>query len=398
MLNGLEVLYASKDLASKWGRCALLCNQASVDKYFNPSWQLMSQILGQKLVCLFGPQHGIESTVQDNMIETNHSIHPVLNIPIYSLYSSTREPTAEMLQDVDTIIVDLQHVGTRVYTYKYTLSACLRAARKLNKKVVVLDRPNPLGGILVEGNVLDLALQSFVGEFAIPIRHALTIGEIALFFNQFINADLEIIKMQDWIPSSIWSDLQRHWLLTSPNLSCIDSVYLYPGMVLFEGTNISEGRGTTLPFQFIGAPFVKPKNVYNIIDIVNKYLSNSQGYYLRVAQFQPWYQKWAGQICNGVQVHVIDAHVLSSYYLGLVLLRAFIELILDQGFEWKQPPYEYNFDILPIKLISGIKNFDNIIMDSSFDLKHSLWSLGIEDYIYNAKSILLYKRQLRHNL
>ena len=239
---GIERLASKPQLANHWGRCGLLCNQASMTANYVPSWQIVQRVAN--LSCLFSPQHGFDSTVQDNMIESPHTIHRSTDLPIYSLYSESRQPTAEMLEPLDTLVVDLQIVGCRVYTFKYTIAALLRAAHTYDKRIVVLDRPNPLGGVVVEGRVLDPEVRSFVGEFPIPIRHGLTVAEIAQLFNRDIGAQLEVITMNNWQPAQLWSDLNRPWILTSPNMPSCETALVFVGTVLFEGTNFSEGRGT----------------------------------------------------------------------------------------------------------------------------------------------------------
>lgn len=389
MKLGIEVLAASPAAAQAWGRCALLCNQASVTQNFKSSWDLLRDLLGSRLVAFFGPQHGFHATVQDNMIETGHAAGP-FGLPVYSLYSETREPKAEMLKDVDTIVIDLQIVGCRVYTFKYTVAGCLRIAKKLGKKVVVLDRPNPLGGEAVEGRVLDMGAKSFVGEYPIPLRHGLTVAESARFFNADIGADLEIVGMEGWNPAAYWSEYFKHWILTSPNLPTIDPVYTYPATVMLEGTNLSEGRGTGLPFQFTGAPYIKDGAQYaaRVLDYYH-----SPGFFLRPAEFQPTSQKWAGEVCRGFEIHVLDPHQLHTFPLGLAIMRAAMDLA-PQGFAWKQPPYEYDYVNLPINLILGhLKAHEH--MTTNFRLSDSFWVEGLAEYKKKAEKILLYKRDLQ---
>lgn len=203
MLTGLEVLLAKPQTGQAWGRCGLVCNQASVTMDFKPAWTTLRESLGNRLVALFGPQHGFYGTAQDNMIETAHEQRGEFNLPVYSLYSETREPTAEMLEGLDTIIIDLQITGCRIYTWKATIAACMRAAAKHGKRVVVLDRPNPVGGEVLEGRVLELDATSFVGEFPVPMRHGMTAGEAARFFNKSIHAELEVVKLEGWNPGSM---------------------------------------------------------------------------------------------------------------------------------------------------------------------------------------------------
>ena len=238
----------------------LVCNQASVDHNYQHAADLLHEHPEVNLRALFGPQHGIRGDVQDNMVETEHGIDRKTGLPVYSLYSETREPTEAMLRDIDIIVFDMQDVGCRIYTFVYTLANCMRAARKWGKKVVVCDRPNPISGGGVAGNVLEPEYASFVGQFAIPTRHGMTVAELARMFNDHFNLDseIEVVPMDGW-QRKFWHDeTNAPWVLPSPNIPTIDSATVFPGTVHFEGTQISEGRGTTRPFELIGAPYIDP--------------------------------------------------------------------------------------------------------------------------------------------
>ncbi len=389
MKLGLEVLLENPAISDGWGRCALLCNQASTTQSLESSWDVLHKILGDRLKVFFGPQHGFHATVQDNMIETDHQLIGPFERPVYSLYSQVREPEDYMLKEVDSIIIDIQIVGCRVYTFKYTIAGILRAAKRLSKKVVVLDRPNPLGGVAVEGRVLDLDAKSFVGEYEIPLRHGLTVAESALFFNKEIGADLDIIEMKGWDPHTYWDDNFKQWTLTSPNLPTITSFYVYPATVMLEGTNLSEGRGTGLPFQFFGAPYIKDSKAF--VDRIQMYHQDS-GFHLRPTEFQPTSQKWSGHVCRGAQIHVLNPKYLKTYKLGLAIMRAAYDLA-PKDFSWKGPGYEYDFKNLPIDLILGKIGAGPKIIDN-LDLSDSYWSQGIESYIEKTKEILIYQRNL----
>lgn len=387
MKLGIEVLADNPEKSGQWGRCALLCNQASTDQRYQAAWDILHSILGKRLTAFFGPQHGFHATVQDNMIETGHSHAGPYGIPVYSLYSETREPLPEMLRDVDTIIIDLQIVGCRVYTFKYTIAGCLRAAKKLGKRVVVLDRPNPVGGMQIEGRILNSAARSFVGEFPLPLRHGLSAGESALFFNREIGAELDVIRMEGWDPSTYWEDNFDYWILTSPNLPTPSSVYAYPATVMLEGTNISEGRGTGLPFQFVGAPYIKDGTKYakRVLDY-----HKSSAFHLRPAEFQPTSQKWAGEICRGFQIHLNNPKRLETFSLGLSIIKAAIDLAPEE-FAWKQPPYEYDYHNLPINLILGHLEADRHLM-RQFSCEDPFWSEGLAAYKEAVAGYLLYPR------
>jgi len=393
---GLENLLAHPSLAARWGRLGLLCNQASVTLDWTAAWEALPRAFPGRFTTLFGPQHGFFGTVQDNMIETAHAVHPGSGLPLYSLYSETREPTPAMLANVDTLLIDLQIVGCRIYTWKSTIAGCLRAARKLGLRVVVLDRPNPIGGEVIEGRVLDDDAHSFVGEFPIPMRHGLTAGEAAKLFNADIGAELEVVPLIDWNSASYWHQLGRPWVITSPNLPTFDPVVVYPGTVMFEGTNVSEGRGTGLPFQFVGAPWAhETAKLRNRVVELARGTDALSGVWLREAAFEPTSQKWRGQTCHGLQIHVTDPERVRSFGLSVALIRAFADASDGRAdaFQWKSPPYEYDFTTLPIKLIFGSHAADKKWLDPQFSLQDPFWNAGHRAYIERIQDILLYPRR-----
>jgi len=385
---GLEVLLSKPSLAKDWGTCGLLCNQASVSRNFKHSIQLLQELLGKRIAMLLGPQHGLVATVQDNMIESKHE-QSQTGIPIYSLYSETREPTKEMLEGIDTILIDLQIVGCRVYTFKATIRACLEAAKKYGKKVVILDRPNPLGGTHVEGRNLDAGCRSFVGPDEMPMRHGLTVAESAKLFNREISADLEVVPLLGWKAWEHWGKTRRPWVLTSPNLSNWDAVSLYPGLVMMEGTNISEGRGTTLPFQLIGAPYITEPE--RLVKRINSYgRSVTSGVFLRATQFLPSYGKWAHSVCFGFQIHVMDHELVKSFALAIAIVNA-IKEEYPKGFAWREPPYEYEYKRKPMALILGSENFQSHFDD--FKLSDPFWNEGVDDFLKKSTPYLIYNRE-----
>lgn len=353
--TGLDNIARNPRLSSEWGNCGLVSNQASVGTDFAPAWKVLHAILDKRLVSLFGPQHGFESTVQENMLETGHATHVPTGLPVFSLYSETREPRVDMLKNLDTIVIDLPVIGCRIYTYKYTVAACLRAAKKHGKRVVVLDRPNPLGGVILEGRVLEPETRSFVGEFPIPMRHGLSMGEVALLFNKDIGAPLEVVKMDGWKPEEMWLAGGRPWVLTSPNIPTVETTYVFPGMVLLEGVNLSEGRGTCLPFLLIGSPYIKDATAFThqVASLCGKQF---EGVHLRSTQFMPAFHKWKDEVCNGFQIHVTDPAAVRSFALGLAVIRAAIETS-PGWFAWRQPPYEYEYIKPPALTLSGSMEF-----------------------------------------
>lgn len=327
----------------------LLCNQASVDRNFRHAAELLHARYPNRMKKLFSPQHGLWSTQQDNMIPTDHGTHPRLGLPIYSLYSDTRRPSQQMLEGLDLLVVDLQDVGTRVYTWIWTIALCLEACAQKGIPMLVLDRPNPLGGELAEGPCLDLRYRSFVGMAPIPMRHGLTLGELTRCVNEQlgIGADVHVQPMHGWSRSMLWADTGRAFVPPSPNLPRQEGVAVYPGQVLLEGTNLSEGRGTTSPFEQWGAPFVDP---YQLLAMLAP--RNLDGVALRPVEFEPTFHKFAGATCRGLWLHVTDARAFRPYRTTLALLRAVQELWPAES-AWRQPPYEYESEKMPIDILCG---------------------------------------------
>ena len=330
---GSDRLLASSALQGR--RVGVVCNPASVDAELR---NIVDRVLGLKettLAAIFGPQHGFRSDVQENMIETGHTRDDDRRVPIYSLYSETREPTAEMLAGLDLLVVDLQDVGTRIYTYIYTMANCLRAARRHGVKVVVCDRPNPIGGAAVEGPMLVRGYESFVGLFPIPMRHGMTIGELARLFNEEfdIGADLEVVAMDGWRREMYFDDTNVPWVLPSPNLPTLDSAIVYPGTVLFEGTNVSEGRGTTRPFELLGAPWIHAETFAESLNRLGL-----PGVKFRPTVIEPTFHKHAHAPCGGCQIHVLDRRAFRPVETGVALLTAF-RACGPGRFAWREPPY-----------------------------------------------------------
>jgi uncharacterized protein YbbC (DUF1343 family) len=384
---GLEQLMAAPPAYMKDVRLGLLCNNASVDSRLIHTRRRLSETFPGRLTALYSPQHGLFAEKQDNMIESDHRKDPLLGIPVYSLYSQTRIPTREMFDPIDLLLVDLQDVGTRVYTFIYTLSYCMEAAKRYGKKVVILDRPNPIGGAAVEGNCLTDPMRSFVGRYPIPMRHGMTIGELAQLFNGAydIDCDLDVIPMQGWHRRMLAGETGLAWIAPSPNLPTPVSALTYPGQVIWEGTNVSEGRGTTQPFELMGAPYIDP---YRLLDVVDA--QSMAGAFLRVVEFEPTANKWQGEICRGFQIHVTDPTAFKPYRAGLALLQAIIKCHSD-SFRWKAPPYEYEYERRPIDLILGDQHLREQLaaMVPVGDLE-SGWQEGLKAFQHKRQPCLLY--------
>jgi uncharacterized protein YbbC (DUF1343 family) len=346
---GVERLLSEHRPLLSGRRTALVSNPASIDSRYRHSADLLSAEPDVTVVALFGPQHGFRSDLQDNMIETPHGHDEQRRVPIYSLYSETREPTADMLRDVDVLLVDLQDVGTRVYTYIYTLANCMRAAARHGVRVIVCDRPNPIGGTAVEGATLDPAYTSFVGQFPIPLRHGMTIGELARLFNEefSIGAAVDVIPLAGWRRDMYYDETGLPWVIPSPNLPTLDSAIVYPGAVLFEGTMLSEGRGTTRPFELIGAPWIDGERLAAAMNA-----RHFPGVHFRPAFFEPTFQKHAKQTCGGCQLHVTDRAAFQPVRVAVELIAEF-RRENPNAFAWRPPPYEYEHDKWPIDILYG---------------------------------------------
>jgi uncharacterized protein YbbC (DUF1343 family) len=344
---GSHVLLSSGRLAGK--RVGVVCNHASIDRGFLHIVDRLAAANDLTLAAIFGPQHGFRSDVQDNMIETPHVNDPGRRVPIYSLYSETREPTAEMLNGLDVLLIDLQDVGARIYTYIYTMANCLRACARHRIPVVVCDRPNPIGGVDIEGARLESGFESFVGQFPIPMRHGMTIGELARFFNEVfsIGAQLDVVAMEGWRRDMYADQTGLPWVMPSPNMPTLDTAIVYPGTVLFEGIMLSEGRGTTRPFELVGAPWIEAERFARDMNRLGL-----TGVHFRPAVFEPTFQKYAKHTCGGCQIHVTARHLFKPVLAGVALAGMFRQTDPSK-FAWRQPPYEYEHDKMPIDILAG---------------------------------------------
>ena len=368
-------------------RIGVVCNPASIDCELGHIADRLAVHAGARVTAIFGPQHGFRSDVQENMIETGHARDVLRRVPVYSLYSETREPTAEMLREVDVLVVDLQDVGTRIYTYIYTMANCLVAARKHGIKVIVCDRPNPIGGDAVEGPMLVRGFESFVGLFPIPMRHGMTIGELARLFNDAfgISANLDVIPMEGWSRGMYFDATGIPFVLPSPNIPTLDSAIVYPGTVLFEGTNVSEGRGTTKPFELLGAPWVDAERFADGMNAIGL-----PGVRFRAAVIEPTFHKHANTSCGGCQIHVLDRETFRPVEAGVALLAAFRAADPDR-FQWRNPPYEYEHTKLPIDILAGSAELREQIERGvpAREISAS-WETPVDAFIKTRERYLLY--------
>ncbi len=386
---GLEVLMEDpQPILGK--RVGLVTNQSAVTRDLRHSVRLLHAGRGWRLTTLFGPEHGIWGEAQD-MAHVEDTRDPITGLPVHSLYGSSREkliPGQEALADLDALIIDLQDIGSRYYTFIYTMALCMQAAAPLGIQVIVLDRPNPIDGIHLEGNIREEKYSSFVGMFPLPTRHGMTPGELALYFNRRfeLGCDLVVIPMRGWRRSMWWGDTELPWVIPSPNMPTVFTATVYPGMCLIEGTNLSEGRGTTHPFEFFGAPWIDP---FRLADQLNHL--ELPGVRFRPHYFLPMFQKHAGKVCGGVELHVTDRAVFEPYRTGLYCIRE-ARLHDPEQFDWRQEPYEFEADRLAIDLLAGTDRFRRIVEEGR-DLEEWFadWEEPLREFARIRQEFLLYE-------
>ena len=346
--TGLETLVHRRAALLRGRRFGLLAHQASVDGRLAHAAQLLSGLGGAKLVRLLAPEHGFWGAPQDHA-HVRSTRDPSTGLPVWSLYGNQRAPTPAMLRGLDALVVDLQDIGARYYTFSWTMILAMRACARAGVDVIVLDRPNPLGGQRVEGNVPDPAFASFVGLHPLPARHGLTIGEVARYVNaeHAIGCRLTVVPMRGWRRAMLWEDTGLPWVPPSPNMPTPDTARVYPGGCLIEGTNLSEGRGTTRPFEWVGAPYLDAHAYAAALARLAL-----PGAHFRPARFVPTFHKWAGRTCDGVQIHVTDRDRFKPFLTTLALI-AVARRAAPKAFAWKRPPYEFELRRLPIDILLG---------------------------------------------
>lgn len=356
---GLDCFIEDIPAPLKGKKMGVVCHAASINRSYSHIVEILAKHPDCRLSAVFGPQHGIYGQTQDNMVEWEGSVDPVLGIPVFSLYGKVRKPASFMLEGLDALIFDVQDVGARPYTYIWTLKLCMEACVEKGLPIWVLDRPNPIGAVPVDGPLLSTQFFSFVGGAQIPLCHRLTMGELALVLQKsyFPDLQLNVVWMENWWRNSLWSQTGLPWVLPSPNMPTVDTAVVYPGMVLIEATNMSEGRGTTRPFEIFGAPYI---NITRFKKCLYDY--QLSGCVFREHGFIPTFQKWQGHYCNGMQVHVTNA---SNYYPVITTAAIFASAINSSGgeFQFKNPPYEYETEKMPFDILSGDSSLRNALIN-----------------------------------
>ena len=384
--SGLEVLLDRHLPWLRGRRLGLLAHQASVTHDLAHAAPLLTGLRGVRLARLFAPEHGLWGAAQDHAPIAS-TRDQVTGLEVWSLYGEQRAPTPQMLAGLDALVVDLQDVGARYYTFVWTLALAMRECARAGVRVIVLDRPNPLGGDRVEGNLPDPAFASFVGLYPLPARHGFTLGELARRFvlEEGIRCDLTVAPMRGWRRAMLWEDTGLPWVPPSPNMPTPDTARVYPGGCLIEGTNLSEGRGTTRPFEWVGAPYLDGHRYAEALDAMSL-----PGVRFRPARFVPTFHKWAGEVCGGVQIHVTDRRRFRPFRTGVAAISV-ARRLAPAEFRWKEPPYEFEHARLPIDILFGTDRIRTQI-EGGADLAviEATWRTALPLYTRRRRAFMIY--------
>lgn len=350
--TGLDRLVQEQFQSLHGKNVGLVCNQASVAHDFRHIIDLflpLHQVGKLRLQAIFGPQHGLFGHTQDNMIEWEASDVGGSDIPIYSLYGEHREPTPEMLYGLDILVIDLQDVGARYYTFIWTVALCIKACERLGIPILLLDRPNPIGGLQVEGTLLDPEFASFVGLYPLTTRHGMTVAEIGHYLQTsfFPKATVSSVLMTGWSRADYFDNTDAPWAIPSPNMPIVETAVVYPGGCLLEATNLSEGRGTTRPFEIFGAPYLNGRAYCDALNALKL-----PGAWFRALQFEPTFNKHAKKMCEGAFLHVTDRNAFQPVLTYVAIIQEAIRQS-NGAFAWSPPPYEYEAIKLPIDILDG---------------------------------------------
>ncbi len=389
--TGLDRLLAEPNNYLKGKRIGLVVNHTSVTKDGTPSFIHFHRHPDFQLVKLFAPEHGLYGVDQD-MAEVEHGAEPATGTPIVSLYGKDHDsltPDAGLIKDIDTLVFDIQDIGSRYYTFIYTLANCMQTCKQAGIPIVVCDRPNPINGVHVEGNLVREGWHSFVGQYPLPNRHGMTVGELANLFNDHfdIGCDLTVVPMEGWERKMWYDETGLMWVSPSPNMPTLSTALVYPGMCLIEGTQLSEGRGTTLPFELCGAPGI---DAHALAEALTP--QNLPGVLFHPQYFKPMFHKYAGEICGGVQLHVTDRNSFKPLVTGISLIRT-IARRFPEIFKWRTEPYEFVSDRPAIDLLYGHPEFRETLLPRQRDwieIKDS-WRMDQENFEAVRKNFLLYK-------
>lgn len=388
MLTGLEIISLNLPEEFKGKRIGVLCHAPSITRDFRHITEIINDSHECTLAAILGPQHGIFGETQDNMIEWDSHKHPYYRVPVFSLYGLHRKPTPDMLNNFDILLIDLQDVGARLYTYIWTIKLCIEACLDAGKPIWVLDRPNPISKLPFDGPVLKEEFFTFVGGASIPLCHRMTIGEMALWVKEkyYPKADLHIVWMDGWQRDSFYTQTRLPWVLPSPNMPTLQTAIVYPGTVLIEALNLSEARGTTIPFELFGAPYINAEKLKKNLDS-----RHIPGCAFRIHNFIPTFNKYAGQLCRGLQIHVVHSCKFAPVSTALEIFDAIIETSPPNSLQFNTPPYEYEEHLMPFDILSGDEKM-RLTLENRLPLKQEKerWREEIEEFKKQLRSIKAY--------
>ncbi len=387
--SGLDMLIKELPAELVGKRVGVLCHAPSIDRNYNHIIDILASSSLCKLSAIFGPQHGVSGQTQDNMIEWQSFRHPIYQVPVYSLYGEHRKPTPEMLENLDALILDVQDVGTRVYTYAWTVKYCMEAAMEKGIPVVVLDRPNPIAHLGVDGAVLKKEFFTFVGLAEIPLCHSLTMGELALFMQKkyLPNCDLKVVKMSNYHHQMRYQECGLPWVPPSPNMPTERTAVVYPGAVLIEALNLSEARGTTTPFELFGATYIDAQKLKLELDS-----RDIAGCKFRIHNYIPTFHKFAKQECEGIFLHVTDESKFRPVRCFAEIFEAIIKTSrYEDALQFLEPPYEYEYHLKPFDILSGDSGLrESLKAKESLAEEFAKWDNELDKFVEEAKPIRLY--------
>jgi len=388
VITGLEQIFMNFPKKLKGRKVGILCHAPSINSDYVHIADLFSDHRECRLASLFGPQHGLYGQTQDNMIEWEGGVHPYYNVPLHSLYGRNRKPTPGMLEDIDAFIIDLQDVGARLYTYAWTMKLCMEACTEKGIPLWILDRPNPVSALPVDGPVLKEEFFSFVGGASIPMCHRMTMGEIALWLKEkyYSHCELNVVWMKGWRRDTLFNETRLPWVLPSPNMPTLQTAIVYPGTVLIEGLNLSEGRGTTIPFELFGSPFIDPVKL--TAELEKRKIA---GCIFRKHDFIPTFNKYTGQLCHGIQIHVTDHKKFFPVSAALEIFDAIIRTSRPGSLKFNEPPYEYEEKLMPFDILSGDSGMRSVLLNrEDINIEKQRWRDENEEFLKEFRHISAY--------
>jgi uncharacterized protein YbbC (DUF1343 family) len=381
VITGLETVIKKLPVLINNKRVGILCHAPSITRDFTHITEVFFQRTDCRLSAVFGPQHGIHGQTQDNMIEWSSQNHARFNIPLYSLYGEHRKPTPEMLSKIDVLLIDLQDIGARLYTYIWTVKLCMEACTEASIPIMILDRPNPIGRLPYDGPVLKKEYFTFVGGASIPLCHRMTIGEMALWIKEkyYPGCDLNIVWMKNWKRSFLYSETGLPWVLPSPNMPTEKTAVIYPGTVLIEALNLSEGRGTTIPFELFGAPFIDSVKLKKNLDS-----RKINGCAFRVHDFVPTFHKFKDETCHGIQIHITDLKIFRPVVTAFEIFDAIIQTSPADSLTFNPPPYEYEYKLIPFDILAGDSGIRETLINNK-DIKSEIERWMVETEVFKKE-------------